>query len=960
LGGFLYTISFLSGASALIFETLWFRQTGLALGNSVWATSLVLSGFMSGLAIGNALAAREKGRVRNPLRVYAVLELLIGISGVGLVLMLPVFGPALAPSLRTWLDQPWALNSIRLVIAFLILLIPSSAMGMTLPLLARTLSVRDRNFGRVLGLLYGWNTLGAVLGAILPEMVLLGHFGVKETALVAGLLNLFAAAGAAWFSTRFREQPAPVEMANPSPNSGGSTRRWLVAAFLSGFCMLTLEVIWFRFLLLFILGQSISFAVMLGVVLAGIACGGLIASRWLRLRPAAYRHSAAVAFASGLMVMTVYANFFLGIRDLSAVILDPARVLWLSALLMFLPSVLSGILFVLAGAALRLILASETETAGLLTLSNTAGAAIGALVAGFLLLPVLGIEKSFFLTSLLYGGVGVVLFMESPPPRRTGMAAAAALLIGLFFFPFGSMMSRYLSIPIGWHLKPGEGRVAAVREGLLETVIYLENRWLDRPVSYRMLTNSYSMSGTVYRARRYMKLFVYWPVAVHPDPRHALLISYGVGNTAKALTDTKSLETIDVVDISRDVLEMNNIVYPNMADQPLHDPRVRVHVEDGRYFLQTTDRRFDLITGEPPPPEVKDVVNLYSREYFRVLRERLAEGGIVTYWLPLHSLSDMTAKAIIRAFCEAFEDCSLWNGAGADMMLVGTRNARSPASEEQFARQWNDPVVADEMRALGFEKPEQLGALFVGDAEYLLALTRDSQPVTDNFPNRILAPSRSAGVKDLLFRSFTDVTASRERFSRSEWIRTLWPKRILQASLPYFEVQDILNKFFYGEGMSSDNAIGNVHYLLIRTSLREPTLWLLGSSPDTQRIVEEMNEDRRSRPDVQFHAGLRQLSERDYSAAAESLRRAEDSPELQREANRYRVYALSMAGDRIQAQQVAQRRLLFVYRQEEARLKKMGVMQQVRIQIPPFWLWMKENFGIDGTTGLINLEKPSF
>jgi spermidine synthase len=951
LGGFLYTISFISGFSALIFETLWFRQAGLALGNSVWATSLVLSGFMSGLAIGNALAAREKGRVRNPIRVYAGLELLIGISGVGLVLMLPMLGPALAPSLRTWLDQPWALNSVRLVIAFLLLLIPSSAMGMTLPLLAKTLSVRDRNFGRVLGLLYGCNTLGAVLGAILPEMYLLSRFGVRETALVAGLLNLFAAAAAARVSTRFPEQAAPIELANPSPHSGSSTRRWLVAAFLSGFCMLILEVIWFRFLLLFIRGHAISFALMLGVVLAGIACGGLIASRWLRLRPGAYRHSASVAFAAGLMVMTEYANFFLGIRDLSEAVIDPVRVLWISSLLMFLPSLLSGILFVLAGAALRLILASETEAAGLLTLSNTAGAAFGSLVAGFLLLPVLGVEKSFFLTSLLYGAVGVVLFIESPPPRRTRIAVAAALLIGLSFFPFGSMMSRYLSITIGWHLQPGEGRVAAVREGLLDTVIYLEHRWLDRSLSYRMLTNSYSMSGTVYRARRYMKLFVYWPIAVHPDPRHALLISYGVGNTAKALTDTKSLETIDVVDISRDVLDLNNIVYPNNADQPLHDPRVRVHVEDGRFFLQTTDRRFDLITGEPPPPGVKGVVNLYSREYFRILRDRLAEGGIVTYWFPLHSLSEVSAKAVIRAFCEAFEDCSLWNGSGADMMLVGTRNARGPVSEEQFTRQWIDPVVAPEMRTLGFEKPEQLGALFVGDAEYLLALTRDSRPVTDNFPKRIIAPSRSVGERDLMFRSLTDVTASRERFSRSDLIRKLWPKRILQASLPYFEVQGILNTFLYGKEMNSDNAIGKVHYLLTRTSLRAPTLWLLGSSPDVQRIVEGVDGGQRSRPDVQFHTGLRQLSERDYGAAAESLRRAEDFPDLQREAYRYRVYALYMAGDRIQAQQVARQRLLYIYRQEEARLKKLGVTQPVRIQMPPFWLWMKKNFGIDDATG---------
>jgi len=948
LNGLLYTISFLSGASALMFETLWFRQAGLALGNSVWATSLVLSGFMSGLAIGNALASYEQGRVRNPLRVYAGLELMIGVSGVVLVRALPAFGPALAPALRAWLDHPWMLNSIRLVIAFALLLVPSSAMGLTLPLLAKTLSARDLNFGRVLGRLYGWNTLGAVWGAVLPEMYLLSRLGVRATALGAGLLNLFVAAAAVWLSMRYQKPAAPVAVPIPSRDAGRSDRRWLIAAFLSGFCLLALEVLWFRFLLLFIRGHSVSFALMLGVVLAGIASGGLVASRWLRFQPEAYRHSASVAFAAGLMVTAEYAAFFWGIRGLPAPVSDPVGVLRIGTLLMFLPSLLSGILFVLTGAALRTIPLSETEATGLLTLSNTAGSAIGSLTAGFMLLPLLGMEKSFFLTALLYGAVGAALFVKSPPRRRAAMAAAALLLIGFFLFPFGSMKSRYLSITIGWHLQPGKGRVAAVREGQIETVIYLEHRFLDRPLYYRMLTNSYSMSSTVYQARRYMKLFVYWPIALHPDPRRALLISYGVGNTARALTDTQSIESIDVVDISRDVMEMNDIVYPNKVDQPLRDPRVRVHVEDGRYFLQTTDRRFDLITGEPPPPGVKGVVNLYSREYFGFLRDRLAEGGIVTYWFPLHSLSEVSAKAVLRAFCDVFEDCSLWNGAGTDLMLVGTRNARGPASEEVFLRQWKNPTVAAELAALGFEQPEQLGALFIGDADYLRDLTSGHPPVVDNFPKRISAPIRSRGEKDLMFRSLTDVPAARERFRRSALIRKLWPERILQSSLSYFEVQGILNEFLYGEGMSSDAAIGQVHYLLTRTSLPAPALWLMGSSPDAQRIVEQMSADQRSWPDVQFHVGLRRLSERDYAGAAESLHRAEESPELREEAFRYRVYALFMAGERNRARHLMQEHMDVLARQELERMQQSGVTRPDRVQLPPFWSWIEENFGIGG------------
>ena len=177
----LYTVFFASGASALIFETLWFRQAGLAFGNSVWASSLVLSGFMGGLALGNALAARYGSGLKSPLRAYAIAETAIAITGVGLVSLFPVLAGALAPWFRPLIDHPWILNPLRLLIAFLLLLIPSTAMGITLPLLVRALSQRragsaelvdsrggpagDAFFGRVLGRLYGWNTLGAIVAA---------------------------------------------------------------------------------------------------------------------------------------------------------------------------------------------------------------------------------------------------------------------------------------------------------------------------------------------------------------------------------------------------------------------------------------------------------------------------------------------------------------------------------------------------------------------------------------------------------------------------------------------------------------------------------------------------------------------------------------------------------------------------------------------------------------------------
>ena len=170
---------FLSGAAALLFETLWFRQQGLVLGNTVWASSLVLASFMTGLALGNAFAARYGSRPRRPLRVYAGLEVLIGLSGLSLVLVVPSLAEWLAPLLKQLIGYPVLLNVLRLGVSFVLMALPAAAMGATLPIVAGALSAWEPDFGRVLGRLYGWNTLGAVAGALGGEAFAIEGLGVR-------------------------------------------------------------------------------------------------------------------------------------------------------------------------------------------------------------------------------------------------------------------------------------------------------------------------------------------------------------------------------------------------------------------------------------------------------------------------------------------------------------------------------------------------------------------------------------------------------------------------------------------------------------------------------------------------------------------------------------------------------------------------------------------------------------
>jgi len=946
----LCTIFLISGASALMFETLWFRQAGLAFGNSVWASSLVLSGFMAGLAMGNAIAARAGSRILNPIRLYALLELVIGIGGLLLVIFLPRLGEGLAPWFLPLLDRPWLLNPLRLFLAFFLLLIPSTAMGITLPLLTKALSANDPLFGRVLGRLYGWNTTGALLGVILTEFVLIGALGVRVSAGLACFLNVSVAA-AAWHLSKSPlagSSPAtsnrrPSAKTAPSVETKRPLRYYLTAAFLSGFCLLALEVLWFRFLMLFVSGHSESFALMLAVVLGGIAFGGLIASFALKRRPSFAAEGAAVVFLMGVLTVLSYALFpFFIAKHADAVITSVADILSVGIPLMLPVSWVSGIFFTIIGTAIKDHLDSETAATGALTFANTLGAAFGAFSAGFVLLPHFGMERGFFFIAALYGLTGLLLFGARSGISRTAAAAVSAFALGILFFPTGAMETRYLPLPSQRLLSPGEeGRIVAVREGQIETISYLEQQWKGQPLSYRLVTNSYSMSRSDILSKRYMKLFVYLPMAIHPDPKYTLLISYGIGSTAKALTEAKGLERIDVVDISKDILEMNDIVFPNPAGHPLRDPRVRVHIEDARYFLQTTAARFDLITGEPPPPELAGVVNLYTEEYFRLLYDRLNPGGIVSYWLPLHAIDAESAKAILKAFCKVFSDCSLWHGQMLDLIMIGTREAQGPVSESQFRRQWEDPLVSKALSDIGIEIPEQLGALFIGDASYLEGLTRGTWPLVDNFPKRI-AVSRGPRMELVkLLDRWTDTTETQQRFLQSPLIRKLWPERLRQDSVPYFEYQALLHQKWFGLRQPMRPPIADLHQVLTETPLKTLPLWLLGSDADYSRIVSIQKDAMQNDPIVQARLGMMKLSERDYEAAAAAFARAEADPKVQAEAFNYRVYALSMAGQIEQAQRlVAEKMGEFLAAQ-----KKEGVVGPPPLS--PFWDWMKKNRGLD-------------
>jgi hypothetical protein len=321
-------------------------------------------------------------------------------------------------------------------------------------------------------------------------------------------------------------------------------------------------------------------------------------------------------------------------------------------------------------------------------------------------------------------------------------------------------------------------------QGLTETIQISRLDFLGEPLAHQLLTNGHTMSGSGFPARRYMSLFVHLPVAFHPEPRDALLISYGVGTTARSLTRVESIRSIDVVDISREILDMSEVIFPDPATNPLRDPRVSVHVEDGRYFLQTTTQRFDLITGEPPPPRLGNVTYLYTQEFFQLAHDRLRPGGLVSYWLPVDQLSPDETASILGAFCAVFEECSLWNGSGLNWILLGSRGVLPPLDPVALARQWREPTSAADLRRVGVESSAALGALFIADATQLRDFRAMAPPLRDEFPLRL--HNRLSVTNTSFFAVFQDGVKSRRRFRDSAWIQRLWPEALRRETLRQF------------------------------------------------------------------------------------------------------------------------------------------------------------------------------
>ncbi|MBI5243347.1 MAG: fused MFS/spermidine synthase [Elusimicrobia bacterium] len=690
---------FLSGFAALIYEILWVRLITLFCGNTTLATSAVLAAFMAGLALGSFFGGRaaDRGDLRRLLLIYACLEAAIALSGWLSRPAIRFIGAALLP--YGLLSASQGVQSlVYFSTSLLVLILPTSLMGATLPILTRWASVgrAQKEADRPLSLLYGLNTLGAVLGAASAGFIFIPSLGVRRTLLLAAALNSASALMVflLWRQGRGEETPAPAPEQTPGP-----PLPWLPAAalFISGAAAMVCEVAWTRAFAQVIGSSTYAFTIMLAVILTGLAAGSLLFHA-LRRQKAPGLFGLGLLF--GVIALTVRTALPLfNVLPYAVIRLFPimargefslhAIQILLCASVMAVPTVLMGAVLPWAVASAGPERGRIGAATGTYYSANTLGAIIGSALAGLALVPMLGTEKALVCASWLYAGGAVlaVAFSSEEAGIRSAFAAGTVLLMieaallcpswdprilssGMFLY--GGMYAEVRGYK-GFLKRMLADKVIFYRDGRIATVAVLEGAGEERYLRINGKTDA--SQGRDIATQTLLGVL---PLLMHPqEPRRSLVIGLGSGASAAVLASGAGMEAVDIVEIEPAVSEAAAL-FAKANRNVLRDPRARVIHADARQFLAAAGLPYDIISSEPSNPWVSGVAGLYTLEAFESARSRLAPDGVFCQWFHSYHMSVDDFRMIMRTFSAVFPHSMLMFNGGTDFFLLGSRKPWSP------------------------------------------------------------------------------------------------------------------------------------------------------------------------------------------------------------------------------------------------------------------------------------------
>lgn len=761
----LLVLFFLSGATALSYQTLWVRELQLVFGTSTFAISTVLAVFMVGLAAGSFVMGRYADRLARPLAAYGILEIAIGLYALIFPLLVSAVAPAYLSAWRAMQPGPVIFGMIQFGLVGTVLLLPTAAMGATLPLLARFATRRLGAAGDRIGTLYAVNTFGAVAGTWLCGFVLLPQMGRFQTTVAAAAANLLLGLGALALH-RWAARYASVSKVEDDLH----LRRPLTPALfavsvsigLAGFSALVYEVTWARLLGLMLGGSTYIFSVMLLAFLTGIALGsklgGPLADRIFKVG-GQVRVLYAFAAIEVCIAVLCYAMMYLypelpfwyvWLFDWLGAERQPEAVWWLSlvlaGLVMTPPAVLMGMHFPIA---VRAVVGHENKLGGPVGVvygANALGGAVGAFLAGFAMLPTLGMQSTIAVAALV------------------GLAAAALLLL----YSARLLKSRWIFAPLTTlaalgllflvHRPPWDPML--MTSGMYQYVTYFEDHSREgiREYSldpYELAFYEEGLSSVVTVARhsggsdlwlavngkvdasttsdmRTQVLLSLLPMQFVDDPEEVLIIGLASGISAGAASLIPDVDSLEIVELEPAV-ERAAQYFSDWNHDVLSDPRVEVVHNDGRnHLLLTEPRRYDVVVSEPSNPWISGVANLFTREFLELGKTRLKPGGVWSQWVPVYGMSSSDLRTLLKTFGEVYPHLLVYATIQyGDLVLIGSESPLQP-TEGAARKLLNRPGVAEELRGIGIGSTLDLLSLFLLDRTKILAMSKGLPVNTDD------------------------------------------------------------------------------------------------------------------------------------------------------------------------------------------------------------------------------------
>lgn len=737
----LTSLLFFSGTCALIYQVLWLRLLALTFGVTVHAAATVLSSFMGGLALGSLIAGRMADRSPAPLRLFGRVELLIGVCALATPVVLGALQTTMAAAAPHLPDSLAFTSLVRLVLSFVVLLVPTALMGATLPIVVKSSLVRMDGLGTHISLLYAFNTAGAICGALIAGFYLLPEIGMTRSFLLAAAINttigLVSMGLARLLPVAGRAQPdatpgVPINEMVPSPTMARAplwTRIVLLVSAASGFASLALEVVWFRLLTIFVGPTTYTFTIVLATVLAGIAMGSVAAAALLRWRRLDHLQALALLQLAGaglvlhsftgLLVLQAAPDWLQGLMGLMGVgFAVPAAAMGLTVVLP--ASIFFGVAFPV-GLKLWTDAAAGAgdigRRVGVFYSVNVAGGILGSLAAGFLLLPMLGSRGSLLALAGLYLVAGIALQLACARRRPLVTGLTVALVVGLILQarvvpdPIDVMHRRiYTGRPVLWE-QEGTQTTVAVAGIVNDRVLFLDGR------------HQANDSPTMSFVHRRIGLL---PAVLHPQPRRALVIGLGGGATPGGLSQYPGLQ-VDVVELSAGVIEGAGY-FGHMNFDVLQHPRVHIRVDDGRNYLQRVTIPYDVITADAIIPRHAGANSLNSIEYFRLVRGALAPDGVALHWNG--GATHAEHRLILRAFVDVFPHATLW---GDGSLMVGTP-APLAVSRSRIEHLLADPETAHALGLMNIGALAHLVRIFKAGPAAIRAYLADSPTLSDDKP----------------------------------------------------------------------------------------------------------------------------------------------------------------------------------------------------------------------------------